>query len=83
MTQSDPAAALDRLQAFVRPGAEGAARIVDDWQPPDFGTYDALKDWLREAVLHARLYEAYPDGRWTIDLLLKEQVPGTTYRIRL
>lgn len=83
MTRTNPEAALDRLQAYIRPGAERTARIVDDWQPPDFPSYDALKEWLKEAVLHARLYEAYPDGRWTIDLLLKEQVPGTTYRIRL
>lgn len=83
MTLPDPAASLDRLQAFVRPDARGPARIVEDWQPPAFGSYEEMKDWLKEAVLHARLYEAFPDGRWTVDLLLKEQEPGTTYRIRL
>lgn len=83
MTQPDPVASLDRIQAFVRPDAEGPARVVEDWQPPEFGSYEALKDWLKEAVLHARLYEAYPDGQWTVDLLLKEQTPGTTYRMRL
>lgn len=78
-----PADALARLQAYVRPGAQASLARVEDWQPPVFEDYEALKDWLKESVLTARLYEAYPDGRWTIELLLKEQVPGTTYRIVL
>lgn len=77
----DPAEALALLQAFVRPGAPLAC--IEDWQPPEFATYEELKAWLKEAVLSARLYEAYPDGRWTIELLLKEDTPGITYRIRL
>lgn len=81
MTQ-DAAEALSRLQAYVRPGHEPAP-VVEDWTPPSFTSYEELKAWLKEAVLTARVYEAFPDGRWTIDLLLKEQVPGTTYRIRL
>ena len=27
--------------------------------------------------MSATMYERYPDGRWTIQLLLKEQNPGT------
>lgn len=83
MSSPDPVEALRRLQALVRPEAQGPAPIVEDWQPPAFASYEALKDWLKEAVLTARMYEAYPDGRWTLELMLKEQVPGTTYRIRL
>ena len=78
----DPEAALDSLQAYLRP--EGSsARVVNDWQPPVSGSYEELKAWIKESVLSARLFEAYPDGHWTIELLLKEPVPGTTYRIRL
>ncbi len=78
-----PVDALARLQAYVRPGAQAPLARVEDWQPPAFEDYEALKDWLKESVLTARLYEGFPDGRWTIELLLKEQVPGTTYRIVL
>ena len=83
MTRPDPGAALDRLQAYVRPEPGSPPAVVEDWQPPEFGSYEVLKDWLKEAVLSARMYEGFPDGRWTLDLLLKEQLPGTTYRIRL
>ncbi len=82
MNLLDPEVALARLQAYVRPDG-GAQSVREDWQPPVFGTYDDLKAWLKESVLTARIYEAFPDGRWTLDLMLKEQVPGTTYRIRL
>jgi hypothetical protein len=27
--------------------------------------------------MSANLFERFPDGRWTIQLLLKEQTPGT------
>ncbi len=83
MTGADPVEALDRLQAYVRPESRSPLAVVEDWQPPAFGSYEELKDWLKEAVLSARIYEAFPDGRWTLDLLLKEQLPGTTYRLRL
>lgn len=82
MRTPDPEARLALLQAFLRPGAD-PHRVVEDWAPPAFATYEDLKAWLKEDVLHARLYEAFPDGRWTIELLLKEQVPGTTRYIRL
>ncbi|GLH68929.1 hypothetical protein GETHPA_04620 [Geothrix rubra] len=83
MSRPDPVEALHRLQAFVRPESRRPPILVEDWQPPAFGSYEELKAWLKEAVLTARVYEAFPDGRWTIELLLKEQEPGTTYRIRL
>lgn len=83
MSRPDPSEALQRLQAFVRPEPHRPGPVVEDWQPPAFGSYEELKDWLKEAVLSARIYEAFPDGRWTLELLLKEQEPGTTYRIRL
>ncbi len=82
MNLLDPEVALARLQAYVRPDG-GSQTVREDWQPPAFRTYDELKAWLKESVLTARIYEAFPDGRWTLDLMLKEQVPGTTYRIRL
>ena len=78
----DAVEALSRLQAYVRPG-HVPGPVVEDWTPPPFTSYDEMKAWLKEAVLTARVYEAFPDGRWTIDLLLKEQLSGTTYRIRL
>ena len=81
--QPDPEKALTRLQQFVRPGLLGPSACVEDWRLPAFDSYEELKDWLKEAVLSAKLFEAYPDGRWTIELLLKEQEPGTTYRLRL
>jgi hypothetical protein len=80
---SGPADALARLQNYIRPGARVSTACVENWQLPPFETYEDMKDWLKEAVLSARMYEAFPDGRWTIELLLKEQEPGTTYRIRL
>lgn len=82
MNPLDPAEALERLQTYVRPEARPSA-AVESWQPPAFESYESMKAWLKESVLTARIYEAFPDGRWTLDLLLKEQVPGTTYRIQL
>lgn len=82
-TNSGPAEALARLQDYVRPGARSALARVENWQPPVFESYEAMKDWIKEEVLSARMYEAFPDGRWTIELLLKEQEPGTVYHFTL
>jgi len=83
MDRPDPIETLARLQAYLRPGARAVPAAVEDWQPPPFETYEDLKAWLKEAVLTAKVYEAFPDGRWTIELLLKEQEPGAFRIIRL
>ncbi len=78
MTQPD--AALARLQERIQPGSTRRPHLQrppEPWSPPDFQDYEAIRAWLKESVMSALLYERYPDGRWTIELLLKEQNPGT------
>jgi hypothetical protein len=76
----DPETSLAHLMDRVKPGsarhvAPGEAR--DAWEPPAFEGYEAIREWMKESVMSATMYERYPDGRWTIQLLLKEQNPGT------
>jgi hypothetical protein len=73
----NPDDALARLQAYLKPGVRMQGSIEDGWSPPEFESYEAIRVWLNESVLTAQIYEALPEGRWTIQLLLKEQVPGT------
>lgn len=73
---TDPAAALSRLQQRIRPGARGQQDHPDPWEPPVFAHYEDIRTWLSESVMSAQMYERFPDGRWTIQLLLKEQDPG-------
>lgn len=82
MIPPDPVASLARLQAYIRPDAPGA-EAREPWELPAFETYEDLKAWLKEAVLQARVYEAFPDGRWTIELLLKEQAPVSPRYLQL
>jgi hypothetical protein len=66
---------------YIKPGsaAQGTAGEAarEAWTPPVFERYEDIKPWLAESVLSATMYERFPDGRWTIQLLLKEQNPGT------
>lgn len=75
MSLKDPAEALAALQSYIRPEASSSDGHPVPWTMPEFETYEAMKDWLKEKVLSARVYERYPDGRWTVELLLKEQEP--------
>ena len=71
-----PQAALTRLQDFIKPGSASRPATETDWEPPVFERYEDIRDWMKESVMSATMYERYPDGRWTIQLLLKEQNPG-------
>jgi hypothetical protein len=77
----DPHHALTRLMDRIKPGSgrqvPSAEVAMDEWQPPVFERYEDIRLWLSESVMSAELYERFPDGRWTIQLLLKEQNPGT------
>ena len=72
-----PEEALARLMTRIKPGARLPGPSGPEWEPPAFECYEDIRQWLSESVLTAKLYERYPDGRWTIELLLKEQNPGT------
>lgn len=67
---------LTELMAFIKPGAGTHGVTVAEWEPPSFACYEEIRPWLAESVMSATMYERYPDGRWTMQLLLKEQNPG-------
>jgi hypothetical protein len=76
----DPETSLARLMDRLKPGSARhivAGEASEAWEPPVFEHYEAIRDWMKESVMSAKMYERYPDGRWTIQLLLKEQNPGT------
>jgi hypothetical protein len=73
----DPEASLALLMDRLRPGSTQPRPASDAWEPPAFEHYDDIRLWLKESVMSAHLFERFPDGRWTIQLLLKEQNPGT------
>ncbi|WP_243286248.1 hypothetical protein [Geothrix terrae] len=73
---SKPEAALARLLDYIKPGSAARGAGGEAWEPPAFERYEDIREWLKESVLSATMYERYPDGRWTIQLLLKEQEPG-------
>ncbi|MDP1830635.1 MAG: hypothetical protein Q8K67_01135 [Geothrix sp.] len=73
----NPEAALARLMDFIKPGSATRNATGEGWEPPVFERYEDIHHWLSESVLSATMYERHPDGRWTIQLLLKEQNPGT------
>jgi hypothetical protein len=69
--------ALAGLMDRIKPGSARHIEVEAEWQPPEFERYEDIRDWMKEFVMSASMYERYPDGRWTIQLLLKEQNPGT------
>ncbi len=77
----DPQSGLAQLMDRIKPGSGrhtlAAGTECEAWEPPPFAHYENIRDWLKESVMSATVYERYPDGRWTIQLLLKEQNPGT------
>ncbi|WP_291271489.1 hypothetical protein [Geothrix sp.] len=72
-----PESAFSRLMDYIKPGSAARGTAEEAWVPPVFERYEDIKPWLAESVLSATMYERFPDGRWTIQLLLKEQNPGT------
>ena len=72
----DPDVELSRLMEYIKPGSGARGSGGEDWELPHFARYEEIREWLRESVMSATMYERYPDGRWTIQLLLKEQEPG-------
>jgi PilZ domain len=73
----NPEAALAGLVDRIKPGSARHMEAMEAWEPPSFQHYEDIRHWLKESVMSANVYERYPDGRWTIQLLLKEQNPGT------
>ena len=72
----DPQTELSRLLEYIKPGSGARGGGAGGWEPPPFERYEDIREWLKESVLSATMYERFPDGRWTIQLLLKEQEPG-------
>ena len=73
----DHETSLALLMAHIKPGGKPQREAADSWEAPTFEHYEDIRLWLKESVMSANLYERFPDGRWTIQLLLKEQNPGT------
>jgi len=72
-----PEASLALLMDRIKPGSARHVAVPLDWEPPDFADYEDIREWFKESVMSATMFERYPDGRWTIQMLLKEQNPGT------
>jgi hypothetical protein len=75
----EPVLSLARLMDHIKPGSARKILAGEAWEPPVFESYEDIREWLKESVMSATMYERYPDGRWTIQLMLKEQIP-TGYR---
>ena len=75
-TNRNPEATLASLMDRIKPGSTRHVGATETWDPPAFERYEDIRHWLKESVMSATMYERYPDGRWTIQLLLKEQDPG-------
>jgi hypothetical protein len=76
-TNRNPEATLANLMDRIKPGSARNIGATETWEPPVFEHYEDIRQWLKESVMSATMYERYPDGLWTIQLLLKEQNPGT------
>ena len=76
LTTQGPEASLARLMEYIKPGSSARGGQGGGWEPPVFETYEDIRVWLSESVMSATMYERFPDRRWTIQLLLKEQTPG-------
>ena len=74
---------LTSLLERLKPGSTAGEEAMEPWAPPPFRRYEEIRTWLKESVLTAKMYERYPDGRWTMELLLKEQIPGKVRTIVL
>jgi len=77
VAETVPETSLAQLMDRIKPGSARHVKATAEWEPPAFGDYEAIREWLKESVMSATVYERYPDGRWTIQMLLKEQNPGT------
>jgi len=74
-----PEQSLAHLMERIKPGSARKVLEPQPWEPPAFASYEDIREWLRDSVMSATVFERFPDGRWTIQLMLKEQVP-TGYR---
>lgn len=72
----DPESSLIQLMDRIKPGSARRGKEDTHWEPPVFESYEDIREWLKESVMSATMFERYPDGRWTIQLMLKEQIPG-------
>jgi hypothetical protein len=72
----DPELSLAHLMDRIKPGSARRIQESAPWEPPVFESYEDIREWLKESVMSATMYERFPDGRWTIQLMLKEQIPG-------
>lgn len=73
---TDPRQGYARLLERLRPGS---SRRIPEGVPldlPSFTRYEDIRAWLSESVMSAVMYERFPDGRWTLELVMKEQTPG-------
>ena len=75
-TNRNPESTLASLMDRIKPGSARHIGAPEAWDPPAFEHYEDIRQWLKESVMSATMYERYPDGLWTIQLLLKEQNPG-------
>jgi hypothetical protein len=75
-TNKNPESTLATLMDRIKPGSARHIGSTETWEPPAFKHYEDIRAWLKESVMSATMYERYPDGLWTIQLLLKEQNPG-------
>ncbi|MEI6473149.1 MAG: hypothetical protein WCO20_10955 [Holophagaceae bacterium] len=72
----DPQADYARLLERLRPGSARRIPVGESYEPPAFTCYEDIRTWLTDSVMTATIFERFPDGRWTIELMLKEQTPG-------
>ena len=75
-TNRSPESALASLVDRIKPGSAQHVGAMEAWEPPAFERYEDIRHWLKESVMSANIYERYPDGRWTIQIMLKEQIPS-------
>lgn len=73
---TEPELFLAHLMDRIKPGSARKILEAQAWEPPAFETYEDIREWLKESVMSATMFERFPDGRWTIQLMLKEQIPS-------
>lgn len=73
---TEPELSLALLMDRIKPGSARKLMAGQAWEPPAFESYEDIREWLKESVMSATMFERFPDGRWTIQLMLKEQIPS-------
>lgn len=72
----DPRQAYARLVEHLRPGSSRRIPQGVPLEPPDFARPEDIRAWLSQSVMSAVMYQRFPDARWTLELVMKEQTPG-------